>query len=323
MDDGQYVFVVQGRSIKGITDDDFDFGRNVLFLNVSHDQEVGPVVRVSGTFLEPFETTGLRAQVRASIPAGAPAQYAWTADASHLGTRIATYRYGWDIADIWDDSMWEIPRTPYDGSCVVGAARTYAFGTHTFTLEVTDDDGHRTFAYATINVEQSESFNGELDIKPGNCQNIFNARSNGQFTAVLASTPPREDLSGFDALTVDVSTLALEGVAPLSVHVEDVATATDPNYFGCLDATPDGRPDLVMVFGTQAVLAAFHPSPAANSSRLIWCEGELDHPEWGRTFFRTASSVAFIGFPERSTNCLPQAQVQPGQVTTARKVASE
>src|SRR5712671_5197160 len=57
LSDGRYVFAVQGRTIKGISDGGFDLGRNVRFLEISHYYDHGPVVRLSGTFFEPFEST--------------------------------------------------------------------------------------------------------------------------------------------------------------------------------------------------------------------------------------------------------------------------
>jgi hypothetical protein len=86
--DGRYVFALQARA-KGLIDDDFEYQRNVRFLQVNHYQENGPLVRLSGTFLEPFETTGNRPPARIEVPAEASLQFAWTADASHLGSTIA------------------------------------------------------------------------------------------------------------------------------------------------------------------------------------------------------------------------------------------
>jgi hypothetical protein len=201
--------------------------------------------------------------------------------------------------------LWEIPLSPYDGSCQFGPPRAYSFGTHIFTVEVRDRDGRRSWAEVKIDAQIAESFSGALDIRPGNCQNILNARSRGRLTVVLAGTPEHDGLDGFDVSTVDVSTVVLEGVTPLSVRVADVVTAAEPNYCACLDTKPDGRPDLVMVFETQAVVAGLLPAPRANSRRLIWCMGEMNHPEWGRYWFRTGDCVDIVGLPDHGAGCPP------------------
>jgi len=319
------VFVVQGRSLSSLIDDEFDPGRNVRFLEVFDYIEHGPVVRLSGTFLEAFETTGSRPPVSTPIPSGTAVQYTWTADASYLGTEIATYRYGWDIADIDDDSLWEVPPTPYDGSCQAGTPRRYFFGTHWFTLEIRDTNGNRTLADVRIDTQIAESFFGALDIHPGSCENVLNARSKGRFTAVLAGTPENGDLDGFDASTVDAQTVALGGfgflgaVAPVEAYLADVVTTGAPNFCECLDATPDGRLDLVLTFETDALIAGLDPVPHSNSTRLLWCFGEMDHPDWGRVPFRTADCVNIVGLPERADGCRPTSQ---GSTAASRKAVT-
>lgn len=296
--DGRHVFALQSRTRRMI-DDELDPDRNVRFLGVNRYQDHGPVVRLSGTFLDPIETTGSHPLVITSLPGGTPIQYAWTADASHLGTAIASYRYGWDILDYEDDSMWNVPFTPYDGSCRSSLPRTYFFGTHTFTLEVHDVEGNAARAEIKINAENAESFFGALDIIPGQCENTLHANSEGRFTAVLAST------IDFDVLNVDASTIQLEGVTPVATSIADVVTAEAPNFCECLETTPDGRPDLVLTFETDAVVAALALELHSDSRRMVWCEGQMDHPVWGRQGFYTKSCVAVEATPNGPKECLP------------------
>ncbi len=296
--DGKYVFALQGRT-QDLVDNEFDPDRNVRFLEVSQYGEDGPLVRFSGTFIEPFENSGPAPLAIIHLPPGTPVQFKWSASAAHLGSTIASYRYGWDILDLNNDEYWEIPLTPYDGSCMIGPARAFPFGTHTFALEVRDAGGKRTWTQVNITVRLAESFNGALDILPGRCDNALPIRSKGRLTAVLAST------IDFDASTVDVETIRLEGVAPTNAYVADVVAAEAPDFCACLSTEPDGRPDVVLTFEAASVIAALNPSMDGNSSRMVWCQGEMDHPVYGRRWFFNASCLNFVGLPDPGGPCEP------------------
>jgi hypothetical protein len=107
-----------------------------------------------------------------------------------------------------------------------------------------------------------------LDIKPGSCPNPFNIKlfewANGEKpdkggvlpVAVLGSAT-------FDVTEIDLSSLRLEGVAPLAKggpHVSDVAgPVADPTGCGCTTAGADGYADLMMKFQSQAIAEAIAP----------------------------------------------------------------
>jgi hypothetical protein len=98
-----------------------------------------------------------------------------------------------------------------------------------------------------------------LDLKPGNCPNVFNAKSHGVLTAVIVGT---EDL---DATQIDVGSLRLgradgdgETIAPITgppgphPQIHDVSTAPGrADVCECVPAGPDGRPDLVLKFDSD------------------------------------------------------------------------
>ena len=91
-----------------------------------------------------------------------------------------------------------------------------------------------------------------LDIKPTSCPNPFNMGSKGVLPVAILGT---ED---FDVMTVDPSTILLEGVSPIRWAYEDVATPVGPDADTC-DCTTlgaDGYMDLTLKFDHQAIAAA-------------------------------------------------------------------
>lgn len=92
-----------------------------------------------------------------------------------------------------------------------------------------------------------------LDIKPTSCPNPFNVGKKGVMPVAVLGT---ED---FDVADIDVSTILLEGVAPLRHDYEDVTTPyeeklTDRN--SCTTEDGDGYLDLTLKFSTQELVAA-------------------------------------------------------------------
>jgi hypothetical protein len=107
-----------------------------------------------------------------------------------------------------------------------------------------------------------------LDIKPGSCPNPFNLhlfeflddakpRKGGILPVALAG---KED---FDVAEVDLSTIRLEGVAPLAQgggpQYEDVATAHDNDGCNCIGTRGDGIMDINMKFQSQEIAAVISP----------------------------------------------------------------
>jgi hypothetical protein len=89
-----------------------------------------------------------------------------------------------------------------------------------------------------------------LDIHPTSCPNPVNVKSKGVTPAAILGT------EGFDVSEIDVSTLLLEGVAPIRHDYQDVATPFEGELCDCTEEGPDGVMDLTLKFKTQELVAA-------------------------------------------------------------------
>jgi uncharacterized protein YegL len=92
-----------------------------------------------------------------------------------------------------------------------------------------------------------------LDIKPGSCPNPMNVADKGVLPVAILGT------GDFDVNDIDVSTVTLEGVAPVQYAFGDVAEPYAGDLNDCLSCWtngPDGYADLTLKFPVQAVLAA-------------------------------------------------------------------
>jgi probable HAF family extracellular repeat protein len=89
-----------------------------------------------------------------------------------------------------------------------------------------------------------------VDIKPRACPNPVNVKSKGYLSVAILGTDT------LDVNDIDISSIRLEGVAPVRSSFEDVATpTTDPAECACTTEGPDGYEDLVLKFETQEILA--------------------------------------------------------------------
>jgi hypothetical protein len=105
------------------------------------------------------------------------------------------------------------------------------------TFTVTDASGNTATCTATVTVtEAAPPSSVVLDIHPGSCVNPLQARKQGVIPAAVLGA------AEFDVTMIDVSTLLLNGVAPLRHGYEDVgsppAEGTDPCACG-----GEGRPE--------------------------------------------------------------------------------
>jgi hypothetical protein len=253
LDFGQYVFAVHGKTIDGVVGEEFDFIRNARRLLVSP-RTTGPLLRVTGDLIDPIVTSTVETPPTViDIASGTPVMFCWTADASAYGGIVMGYRYGWDIVDLEDDSAWEIPFTPFDEPEECSPIRTFFFGTHTFHVEVIDNNGFPSRVPIIINIIPGPVM-GLLDIRPGACPNPFNPKSNGVLTAAVLGTPD------FDVSDIDVSTISMEGAASIRAKIKDVsAFVVSGDECGCPGNTPDGLDDMVLTFRMQEVVAGLQP----------------------------------------------------------------
>lgn len=115
-----------------------------------------------------------------------------------------------------------------------------------------------------------------VDIKPESCPNPFGLNpgraggANGtDYTNITRSVLPVAILGteDFDVTLVDLSTVSLEGVAPLRLEIEDVATPYNGSFLDdcgdCTEEGPDGWTDLTLKFDKQEVFAAIGD---------VWCD---------------------------------------------------
>ncbi|MCI0601895.1 kelch motif-containing protein [bacterium] len=97
----------------------------------------------------------------------------------------------------------------------------------------------------------------EIDFKPQGCPNPFNTKSKGKITVAVIGT------IDFDVTNIDVSSVRLEGIAPVSWSFEDVADAFNGEKDDCSDCVSgepvEGFTDLVLQFDASDLVDALGP----------------------------------------------------------------
>ena len=97
-----------------------------------------------------------------------------------------------------------------------------------------------------------------MDIKPRTCPNLIKPKAKAKAKAKLAVA-----ILGtvdFDVSRIDVSTVLLEGVAPIKSKIKDVSSpAQNGVQCGCPDRGPDGFNDLELKFIKRYILDAIRP----------------------------------------------------------------
>jgi len=95
-----------------------------------------------------------------------------------------------------------------------------------------------------------------LDIKPGSCPNPLNVKSKGVLPVAVLGTE-EFDVTTIDPLTIRLSREGIEeGVAPIRLSYEDVATPFEGELCDCHDLDGDGYMDLTLKFDTQEIVGA-------------------------------------------------------------------
>jgi hypothetical protein len=124
-----------------------------------------------------------------------------------------------------------------------------------------------------------------LDIKPGSCPNPINPKSKGKLPVAILGT------AEFDVLDIDVSSLLLEGVAPIRSSVEDVsAPLIGGEECDCTEEGPDGYDDLTLKFQTQEIVAAIGPLSPGNEIVLTITGALIDGAP-----FEASDCVVIVG----------------------------
>lgn len=122
-----------------------------------------------------------------------------------------------------------------------------------------------------------------LDIKPTSCPNPLNVKDQGVLPVAIVGT------NIFNGTMVDVSTVLLEGVAPLRSSIEDVVTPFFPatgkdDALDCTTQGPDGILDLTLKFDAQEIVAALG-TVTDGEVRVLTLTGNLLPQFGGLAFF--------------------------------------
>ena len=114
---------------------------------------------------------------------------------------------------------------------------------------------HVTFS--TAGIVEIPPIGASLDIHPTSCPNPFNMAGLGSGNKNPGGILPVAIIGSetFDVADIDVSTLKLEGVAPLRTKIEDVNTPAGQEECACTSAGPDGIDDLTLKFSREAIAA--------------------------------------------------------------------
>jgi hypothetical protein len=119
---------------------------------------------------------------------------------------------------------------------------------------------HVTFS--TAGIVEIPPITATLDIHPTSCPNPFNLAGLGKGTLPVAIIGSET----FDVSTIDVSTVELEGVAPIRSRIEDVNRPAGDDECACTSEGPDGIDDLTLKFSREAIAATFG---AVNNNDVI------------------------------------------------------
>jgi hypothetical protein len=106
-----------------------------------------------------------------------------------------------------------------------------------------------------------------LDIRPEGCPNPLTGRVRGVIPVAVLGT------ADLDVSAIDVSSLLLEGVAPLNSGYEDVAAPYTGALCGCTEAGPDSFVDLTLKFNAEELISAI--APLQHGERLLTLTGTL------------------------------------------------
>ena len=103
--------------------------------------------------------------------------------------------------------------------------------------------------FSAVSVLEGEVVN--LDIKPTSCPNPLNVKSKGVLPVAILGTDT------LDVNDIDISSLLLEGVAPIRSNIEDVSTPVVDrvDVCECTTDTADGFDDLTLKFKTQDIVS--------------------------------------------------------------------
>jgi hypothetical protein len=142
-----HIFAVQAKDEAGAVTGIFDRATNVRQFIVT--EQAGPILKVAEPFLGGFSFLGVRlTSEKRDLPPGVPLKFTWRADASLYGGEVVCYQWGWDVADLNNESDWDSDCSPFN----VGTMKTWYSGVHTLFVRVVDNAGTETLGQIEINV---------------------------------------------------------------------------------------------------------------------------------------------------------------------------
>ncbi len=143
-----YVFAVQAKDEAGAVTSVFSSSQNVRIFRVF--APPGPLLRVKEQNLGTYTFIGGNTKIETfRVPGGFALDFSWSADASSYGAVISSYRYGWDISDLNDESEWDVFPSPLVKQAPIISFRT---GVHTLYIEATDNMGTTTLAQFEVTI---------------------------------------------------------------------------------------------------------------------------------------------------------------------------
>ncbi len=158
---GDYVFAIRAKDEAGAVTPVLVEPVNVRRIKVAP-RISGPTFIITSTLIGSIVAASCDYPlIIVDVPAGVDLAFSLSACADSYGGTVAGYRYGWDILDLNDPDQWEVDYTPFIGSVATTPARSFNFGTHTFTAEVIDNSGFCTRIEVKVNIVR---FTGERNL---------------------------------------------------------------------------------------------------------------------------------------------------------------
>jgi hypothetical protein len=143
-----YILAVQAKDEAGAVSSIFEKKTNVRHFMAM--KPTGPVLRINEPFLGTFSFLGVDFRPEhVDVPPGFEMNWSWSGDASSYGGTVQSYRYGWDIADLDDQSEWSVFPSPY---ITASNPKTFYSGVHTLFVESADNLGTKTLGTIEVSV---------------------------------------------------------------------------------------------------------------------------------------------------------------------------
>jgi hypothetical protein len=143
-----YAFVLQGKDEAGAVSSVFDRRKNVrLFIP---QKPTGPHLTIYEPYLGRFNFIGVTfLSSHVKVPPGFEMNFTWTGSADLYGGVVASFRYGWDIADLNEPSDWNVSPSPYIREA---PPATFFSGVHKLYVETTDNFGVKTLGIIEVTI---------------------------------------------------------------------------------------------------------------------------------------------------------------------------